>query len=147
MTPSKSHLALALLAFTGWGAFWLSSKRPPLIASDRIVYVDRIVHKTSSVHKSRTKTETRPDGTKIVTETKVASEERVQETEKRRQIERSTSKLPTYSLGLSVVIDPTKPLDRDYLFEAGHRVLQTPIWLTFGYQTDRKLLLGAKYEF
>lgn len=136
-------IILALLLAVGVG-YKLAPVHP---AETKTVYVDRVVVKDRIVTKDVVRTETRPDGTKIVTESSEHSQTKTDTHEVKKETVMVSSDRTHYSLGLGLVLDPFNITKRDYQIEVGKRLWESPIWLTFSYQTNKTVSLGLRTEF
>lgn len=140
VSNTKLVIFLTMTTILGMIGTYAGYNRPAKVeVVEKVTTVDRIVVKKYQ----KVKTVTKPDGTKIVTETKTDSKT----AEKGTEAVAMTPKLPKYSLGLGIVLDPFNPLKRDYSLEAGFRLWKTPFWGKVGLSTNKTLTLGVSVEF
>lgn len=141
---TKAILVLLVVSISGW---WVALRPRPPIEVEKIVFKDRVTEKVVLVNKDVIKTETRPDGTKIVIESKMRQTDVTKEREKASESTKTSSPLPKYSLGVGAILDPYRPLKRDYAATAGVRLWNSPIWAEIQVTTKKDVTLGLRLEF
>lgn len=141
----KQRVILLLLALIGWGLAGYLITRPAPKPIVQEVYKETT--RDQVVVKTYQETVTAPDGT--------VTKRDVQETQKTAQTSISARretpsplKLPRYSLGISALLDPARPLKPHvYEIEVSRRLWETPAWATIAVNTKKEITLGIRIEF
>lgn len=121
-------------------AFWSGRKPPVPTVEYKDKIVDRIIEKRDTI----TKIVQAPDGSKVTT---VVDKTVTQDdhTIDHKAVVKPAA-LPDYSLRLSAVLHPDRPLERDYEIGVGRRLFG-PVWIEAAVNTDKDISLGAIINF